>query len=799
MPMRAANRSGRGGERTDGAENGAPGRPRPFHPLRADAEPGRAAPRRSGLYILPRPRLADRGPPAAPLQDADRALRAPRDPMKQLLQNLRDGTLTIEDAPLPGRPPGFVLVANRASLISSGTERSTVQAARASLVGKARQRPDKVRQVLESVRKEGLGATVRKVREKLSEPEPLGYATAGVVLEPDEEGRFAAGDRVACAGAGYAVHAEAVAVPRNLVTRLPDGVSFEQGAFATLGAIALQGVRRAQPRLGDRVLVIGLGLLGQLTWQLLRANGCEVIGTDVSERSVALARSLGLERAHVRGTDDIEGICAALTDGHGVDSVLITAATKSTDPIELAGAAARERARVVVVGLVPMDVPREPYYRKELDVVISRSYGPGRYDAAYEERGIDYPYAQVRWTEGRNLQAFVEAIASGGVSVDPLITHRFPFESAPDAYRLVSGERQEFHLGIVLRYPEEIETERRVTLDARPAAPSPGRTRVAFLGAGSFARSYLLPHLKDRDGVELLAVATSRGYTATRVGSSFGFAEARSDAETLAADERVDAVFIATRHDQHGPLAKIALDAGKHVFVEKPLAVSPAHLDALLPSIEAAGTILQVGFNRRFSPLAARLRASLESAGVPVHVTYRVNAGPLPQGHWLLDPDQGGGRIVGEGCHFVDLVQFLTGSDPARVTASQVGDDASGVTSMLLEMHDGSTATIVYQANASSLVRKERVEAFAGGRGGIIDDWGGLELLDGRSRERVRARGQQKGFAEEIDAFLGALAGGRPAIAPESLVLTTRTTFAALESIRTRRPVDVSLGGAAGA
>ena len=714
--------------------------------------------------------------------------------MKQLLQNLRDGAFTLEESPLPSRPEGFVLVANRASLISAGTERSTVQAAQASLIGKARQKPEKVQQVLDNVRKEGLAATVRKVREKLSDPQPLGYSSAGVVLGCDPgDDRLAVGQRVACAGAGYAVHAEAVVVPRNLVIPLPDEVSFEDGAFATLGAIALQGLRRADARLGDRVLVIGLGLLGQLTWQLLRAAGCEVIGTDVSPRAVELASTMGLTHAVVRGRESVEAVCHRLTGGHGVDSVIVTAATKSRDPIELAGAVSRERGRVVIVGLVPMDVPREPYYRKELDVVVSRSYGPGRYDPAYEEKGHDYPYGFVRWTEGRNMQAFLESVGSGAVKVGPLITHRFPFEQAIDAYDIVSGRSEQFHLGIVLRYADEIDTARRVTLRETSSEPTAGTVRVAFLGAGSFARSYLLPHLKARPGVELVAVATSRGYTANRVGRDFGFAEARSDAAAVAADERIDAVFIATRHDQHAPLARIALESGKHVFVEKPLAVSPAHLAELAPAAMRAGRILQVGFNRRFSPLAVALEKSLAAAQSPTHVTCRVNAGPLPEDHWLLDPEQGGGRMVGEGCHFFDLIQFLTREHPLRVSASGFGSDAGGTTTVLIELSGGSTAVLVYQANASPLLRKERVEAYAGGRGGIIDDWNSVDLHDGRKKSRVRARGQSKGFAEEIDAFFAAVRSGSPAISLESQVLTTAATFAVLESLAGRRPVDVDI------
>ena len=718
--------------------------------------------------------------------------------MKQLLQNLRSGAFSLEESPAPSRHAGFVLVANRASLISAGTERSTVKAAQASLLGKARQRPDKVQQVLDNVRKEGLMATLRKVQEKLDQPKALGYSSAGVILETDpDDPVFRVGDRVACGGQDYASHAELVSVPRNLVVPIPEGLGFAEASFAAVGAIALQGVRRAELQLGSRALVVGLGLLGQLTWQLLRHSGCVAIGTDVSPHAVETARRLGLAHALVRGRDDVEGACAALSDGHGVDAVIITASADSKDPVELAGVVSRVRGRVVAVGAFPMDLPRDPhYYRKELDFVISRSYGPGRYDAGYEEGGLDYPYGFVRWTEGRNMASFLEAAAAGGVDLASLITHRFPLDQAEDAYRIVTGERSEPHIGIVLTYDEHPRAEKTVALRPVAAAATPGTLRIGFAGAGSFARSYLLPHLKGRAGVELVKVATAKGYTATDAAQRFGFAEAGSDAAELVRDPRLDAVFIATRHDHHGPLATAALAAGKHVFVEKPLAVSPEHLAELLPVAERAGRIVQTGFNRRFSPLAVALRGELAASAAPAQITYRVNAGPLPADHWLLDPLQGGGRVIGEGCHFVDLMQFLAGQRPVRVSASRFGADADGAVTATIEFDGGSVGVLVYQGNATPGVPKERLEAFAGGRGGIIHDWRSVEIHGGRSVRTVKASGQAKGYAEEVAAFLEAVKTGTPAIALESQVLTTAATFAILESIASGRPVAVRLPSA---
>lgn len=716
--------------------------------------------------------------------------------MRQLLQNLRDGSFSLVDSPLPSRPPGFVLVANRASLISTGTERSTVKAAQASLLGKARQRPDKVRQVLDNIRKEGVWATLAKVQEKLNQPKALGYSSAGVVLETDPgDETLHVGDHVACAGQDYASHAEVVVIPRNLVVPLPPAVSFEEGCFAAIGGIALQGVRRAEIGLGSRVLVIGLGLIGHLTWMLLEDCGCSVIGTDVSAHAVETAKRLGLARALVRGVDDVEGACAALTHGYGVDAVIITASARSTDPVELAGIVARERGRVVIVGAVSMDIPRDPhYYRKELDVVVSRSYGPGRYDPEYEEGGVDYPYGLVRWTEQRNMQAFLESIARGRTRARDLITHRFPLSDAIDAYKIVSGERHEPHIGLVLTYPESVDRCETVSLRATAVTPAGGAlVRIGFAGAGSFARSYLLPHLKGRAGTELVAVATARGYTATDAAQKFGFAEAQSDAFKVATDPRLDAVFIATRHDQHAPIAIEALRAGKHLFVEKPLAIDATQLGDLLRVARGAGRVMQTGFNRRFSPLAVSLREALRAAGQPVQLTYRVNAGPLPLDHWLLHPEQGGGRMIGEGCHFIDLMQFLSSEQPARVSGSRFGDDATGSMSVLIEFSGGSVGILVYQANASTRVAKERLEAFSGGSGGIIHDWRSLELMSARGVKTVRAKGQAKGYAEEIDAFLAAVKSGQAAISLESQALTTMTTFAINESFVTRRPVDVVL------
>lgn len=699
--------------------------------------------------------------------------------MKQLLQNMKSGEISIIDCPTPSRPEGFVLVQNRASMISSGTERGTVQAAKASLLGKARQRPDKVRQVLDNVRKEGILSTIKKVQDKLDEPKLLGYSTCGTVLECDpHERRFKPGDRVACGGADYACHAEVIVVPRNLVVPVPNELSDIEASSATVGSIALQGLRRARVTLGDRVLVIGLGLLGQLTWQLLEDAGCRAIGTDVSADAVKLARDLGLEHAAVRGSEDVEGLCAALTDHHGVDAVIITAATQSTDPIQLAGTVCRERGVVSIVGAVPMELPRESYYPKELDLVVSRSYGPGRYDPNYEEGGQDYPYAYARWTEGRNMHAFLESVARKRVNVADLVTHRFPFDKALDAYAIVSGTRSEPHVGIVLEYHQDTDLKTSVSLHTSPKSrKTDGEVGIAFLGAGSFARSYLLPHLANRDGTRLLSVVTSRGFTANDVAKKYGFAQASTNPDDVLSDDAVDAVFIATRHDTHADLVCRSLEAGKHVFVEKPLCITEDQLERIAQIATTSPGVLQVGYNRRFSPLAVALRNTLPPRPSPIQITYRVNAGPLPAEHWLNDPEVGGGRLIGEGCHFIDLMQFFSGEVSSSVDISSFGRDADGCTVCYLKFPSGSQGTLIYQANAPKSLAKEYLEVFGGGRGGVLQDWRSLTLYTESRPSTRKSRGQQKGYAEEIDAFFSALASGVPAIPFSSLYATSLATF----------------------
>ena len=560
--------------------------------------------------------------------------------MKQITQRMRNGRIEVVDVPPPILAPEGVLVDVRASLVSAGTERSTVATGRSSLLGKARARPDQARQVMEKARRDGIKATVEAVRTRLDQPTALGYSSAGIVVEAG--GRVSdlrPGDRVACAGGGYAVHAELNYVPGNLCVRLPESVSFEAGAFSTVGSIALQGVRQAQAQIGERIAVVGLGLVGQLTCKILSAAGCDVVGVDIVADLVDRARTSGVATAHLRSELDMHDLPPAARD---CDAIIITAATEADDPIQLAGALARDRAHVVVVGDVGMELPRSSYYGKELDLRLSRSYGPGRYDREYEERGLDYPIGYVRWTEHRNLAAFIALLSEGRVVVDDLITTRIPVDEAGHAYdELLSGPASP--LGMVLTYPRSLPVKRselmanRGAVEKRHTYPATG-----VIGAGSFSQRLLIPSLREA-GFELSLIASASGLSALASADRFGFARAVTPDEIFDSNE-VDVVCIASRHGSHASYAIRALECGLAVFVEKPPALS---LDELAQLRELSrGKVLQVGFNRRFAPLARSMREHIMTPGRPVELLYRVAAGRLDADHWLNDPQEGGGRLV---------------------------------------------------------------------------------------------------------------------------------------------------------
>ncbi len=708
---------------------------------------------------------------------------------------MRSGVVAVYDVPAPSVQRGRLLVRTAASLISAGTEKNTVDMGKKSLLGKARQRPDLVKQVIDKARTEGLMNTYTAVKAKLDGTTALGYSAAGIVTAVgDDVTGFKVGDRVGCAGAGYASHAEMISVPQNLCVRLPDEISFDEGAFGTLGAIALQGVRLSQPTLGEAFVVIGLGLLGQITVQLLKANGCRVFGIDIDDAKLSLARELGAEMCAT--PLDAPRLVKEWSRGRGADAVLITAATPSNDPIELAGDISRSKGRVVVVGLVGMDVPRNVYYLKELALQISMSYGPGRYDPEYEERGHDYPFAYVRWTEGRNLEAFFDLAASKTILLERLISHRFPVERGEDAYKLISGETKEPYLGIVLQYDSAKKIPVRLEFETKTANKQ-SAVRIGMIGAGSYAQKLLLPNFKS-DGAQFCSIATAAGLTARDVAGQYGFASCVSNASDVINDINANLIVIATRHDTHASLAEAALKQNKHVFVEKPLAMNDTELDGVLAAAAGSSGRLMVGFNRRFSPSAKQTKEFFGAdRQFPLSIMYRVNSGRIPQDSWIQDPVQGGGRIVGEVCHFIDLMHFLTGSVTTRVFAESVTSRSHDITDgdsvfITLKFADGSNGAIAYLAEGDRSMPKERVEIYGGGKAFVLDDFRSVSMFSGGKETKKKLAVQDKGQKEEVRSVCSTvLNGGDGPIALADLEATTRATFRILDSLRTGEALNV--------
>lgn len=724
--------------------------------------------------------------------------------MKQLVQHISTGQAVVTEVPVPACGSGKVLVQTAASLVSAGTERMVVDFAEKNLLQKARSRPDLVRQTLDKAQREGVLTTLDAVRNRMAQPMALGYSCAGTVIEAGGGiSGLEAGDRVSCAGGGYAVHAEVVAVPKNLVVKIPSGVSFEAAAFPTLGAIALQGIRLADVKLGEVVAVIGLGLLGQLAVQMLKAAGCIVAGMDIQVERADLARRMGAD-AVATTPEELAALCGQLSSGYGADAVLITADTKSNGPVELAGEIARDKGVVVAVGAVGTTIPRKPYYEKELDFRISRSYGPGRYDVEYEERGRDYPYGYVRWTQARNMGAFLQMVADGKVNVEPLITHRFPIAEATKAYEVITGKSAEPFLGVLITYPGATPLERRIELrgarDIQPdAAPAPAAAvKVGMLGAGNFALATLLPAMKKVPGIELVGVGTSSGISAHHAGDKFGFRYCATDEGQILRDPQVNTIVIATRHDLHARQAIAALEAGRDVFVEKPLALHRDDLVAVMRAQRRAKRRLMVGFNRRFAPMVQELKTFLAGRSRPLVASYRVNAGAIPRDHWTQDPQVGGGRIIGEACHFIDLLQFLIGAPPVQVHAVALRSGQSAIDDEVIitaSFDDGSIGTVIYAAGGDKSYGKERLEIIGDGRVAVLDDYRVLELVrNGKRTRRVERLRPDKGHQGEWEAFAAAVQAGQGTPIPlDEIAAIHLASFAAVESLRTGAPVAIDL------
>lgn len=763
--------------------------------------------------------------------------------MKQVLQNIKDGTLSVKECPAPVAQAGKVVIANAVSVISAGTEKMVMDLAGKSLLAKAKERPDHVRRVLEKVRNEGLLNTVRAVREKLDEPMTMGYSSAGTVLACGAGvDKFKPGDRVASNGS----HAEVVSVPSNLCASVPDGVTFDHAAFGVLGAIALQGVRLSQVQLGETVFVIGLGLVGQLAVNLLNAAGCRVIGTDLAADKCELALKMGAAVAQPGlSVSQLE----EMTGGVGADAVLITASTKSNGPIDLAAGAVRQRGRVVLVGVVGLELDRRPFYFKEAEFVVSCSYGPGRYDPNYEELGQDYPIAHVRWTEQRNIQAVLQLMGSGQLGVAPLVSHRFRIDEATAAYDLISSGSEPF-LGVLLHYDagENTEPPRTIQLGKRHPRPLPGnegteragalsseaveragasshtkqvspspwpsppqgrgedagtgegtKQGVGVLGAGNFARIVLIPQIVACDGLTPTVLCSAGGVHAAHSGEKHGFRRATTDEDDVFSADDVNVIFSITQHNLHANHVIKAIRAGKHIFVEKPLCLNLDELADIEQALLDCGDntpVVMVGFNRRFAPLAQELKSAFDGTDAPLTVSFRFNAGTIPEDHWTQLDEIGGGRIIGEACHAIDFAAWLTGSVPVRVYAESIGgqmapqisDDQCFIT---IRHHNGSISNIAYLAGGDKACPKERIEVFGGGRTAILDDFRQLTTYRG-GRKSVKKHRQDKGHAAEIDAFAAAVAGlEQPPISWPELRATTMASILAVQSLREGIPFIV--------
>ncbi|MFY9843501.1 MAG: bi-domain-containing oxidoreductase [Terriglobales bacterium] len=756
--------------------------------------------------------------------------------MKQLLQDARTGELKVAEVPAPQLLPGCVLVRVAASLVSAGTERASAEFASKSLLAKAKARPDLARDVISKMRRDGLASTLQTVRSRLDQPQSVGYSSAGVVVAVgDGITDISVSDRVACAGAGCAVHAELACVPRMLVakipasaeeslqflSRVPHEVPYEEAAFGTVGAICLHGIRTAEVALGETVAVIGLGLLGQITVQLLKAAGCRVFGMDLLRHRVDLAIASGTEAA-CTGAHEFRDLCFQKTGGIGVDSVLITAETPSSEPVNLAAELARDRAVVVAVGTVGMELQRKLYYEKELDFRISRSYGPGRYDAAYEQKGRDYPIGHVRWTETRNLESFLQFIADGKLNLQSLITHRFPIEQAPRAYDLITGSTRETFLAALITYPCA-ETAGAMPVEGRASPPAQAERRSAdapalnpseriavagassgsiglgVLGAGAFAQNALLPALQEIRGVSFVGVCNATGARSRHAAEKFGFSYCSNSEAELLQDPQIKAVLIATRHHLHASQSLAALRAGKTVFCEKPLCLNESELAALVrAAADDDAPFLMVGFNRRFAPMAEAMKRFLSEINEPLAIHYRVNAGYIPADHWVNDVEQGGGRILGEVCHFVDFLCFLAGACPIEVQAQTVGNPGQYSMDNIvasLKFANGTLGTISYLANGDKSASKERIEVFGGGSIAILEDFRRLELIRNGRKQITRARwGRDKGHKREMQAFVDAIRGKTPPLIPfEQVVGSTLATLRLQNSCQTGQPLAVEL------
>lgn len=725
--------------------------------------------------------------------------------MKQVVQSYKTGQISLLDVPVPACKAGRVLVSNVNSLISIGTERSMIYIARRNLIGKAMTRPDLVKRFIDKAKREGLINVYKEAMNRLDEPVALGYSSAGVILEVGTEGNeLRVGDRVACAGAGFASHAEIIWVPENLCVRLPDNVGFEEASFVMLGGIALQGIRSAEITFGESVAVIGLGLLGLLTVQILNAYGCKIIGIDIDEKKVKLAEEFGAQLGLIAGRDDIQVSIENFTKGHGVDAVIITASSKDNGPIEMAENISRKKGRIVLVGVANINLTRKIFWEKELTFTVSKAAGPGSIEPIYEQRGYDYPIQYARWTEKRNLEHFVELLSKKKVKVDKLITHRFKINDALQAYDMIMNGKERC-IGVLLEYESENLGAKKRTLESKVIFKShilenAHSKNIGLIGGGMFTKNILLPALRKVKEIKLKGIATTTGMTANHLGRKFNFDYCTSNYKDILEDSEVDTVIVTTRHNSHAKMVIEALQADKHVFVEKPLCINEEELKEIINTYNLTKSVnlkLMVGFNRRHSNLASKAKSFFENRTTPLVMIYRINAGYIPQEHWAQDTKIGGGRVIGEVCHFIDFFQFLTGSYPESVFARGI----SGQTGKYLKddnvclnikFIDGSIGTIIYIANGAGAFSRERIEIFGEDSVLVIEDFKMAAMIKGRVQRKNKRLSQDMGYSNELDYFLNSKNFETDKLF-KGYIYTTLTTLKALESMEKGIPIRIEI------
>lgn len=715
--------------------------------------------------------------------------------MQQIIQNYKTGELKIEEVPRPILKTNGILVRSIFSLISAGTEKSKVELAKKNILEKIKARPDQLSLVLNNIKQEGLWLTFKKACIKLDTPISLGYSMSGVVIDVAEQTTdFKIGDRVSCVGEGYAAHAQINFVPCQMCVRIPEALSFEEASFAGLGAIAFQATELAQLQQAENVAVIGLGLLGQLVTQISKAKGCKVLGIEIDSQKIELAKNLGLDCGANLKDDDVEELAKGFSSGCGIDTVIITAASKDNQPLALAGRICRDKARVILVGAVPITIPRKDFYEKEITFIISRGFGAGLYYKIQDNRRYPYNYKPITIKE--NMQSFLMLAAERKIDVKPLVTHRFNIEEAKQAYELIKTNKEKY-IGIIFNYSQEPSQQRRITLNKGEVQCHP--VKIGFIGAGSFSQGYILPILKKISGLTLVGVNAATGISSKNTARKFGFSYCASNYKEIINDPEVNCIFIATRHNLHASMAAEALKNKKIVFVEKPLAVNPKELREIIQAYKENNGKLMIGFNRRFSPFVKRIKEFYKNRNSPLMINYRVNAGYLPAEHWVHDPKQGAGRIIAEVCHFVDLLQFLTGASCLEVYAQTLGSwrldmPEEDNISVILKFSDGSVGSITYCATGDTAFARERVEVFGENSVAVIDNFRRAKFVRRGKTQGMFSFNRDMGHYNELFFFIKAVTNNNPMpINFDEIVLATWVTFKIRESLETKEPKAINL------